>query len=237
MYFSLITPEDGLLRQAAHEFVAAPGAAGKATPYSEHQWIWRFFPSAEDQRRDFIFRRDDLGETPRYYVVSQRPPVGFSAAWAVRTQPYAPILAAGQRLAFKLRANPVVSKKGGAGRSKRHDVVMQLKKQLMAEREVSSWAKWPKEDERPAQYDMVQQTCLEWLRERAAGNGFEVTEASVDAYTQHRVGAREIRFSSVDYSGELVVTDPERFQRTLANGLGHAKAFGCGLMLVRGVDR
>lgn len=236
MYFSLITPEDGLLRQAAHEFVLAPSAAGKATPYSEHQWIWRFFPSGEDQRRDFIFRRDDLGETPRYYVVSKRPPVEFSPAWAVRTRPYAPILTAGQRLAFKLRANPVVSKRSGAGKVQRHDVVMQLKKQLLAARGMSAWKEWPKEDDRPAQYDMVQRTCLDWLRARAAGNGFEVAEASVDAYTQNKAGAREIQFSTVDYSGELVVTDLECFQRTLLNGLGHAKAFGCGLMLVRNAE-
>lgn len=236
MYFSVITPEDGLLRQAAHEFVSAPGVAGKTTPYSEHQWIWQFFPSGEDQPRDFIFRRDDLGDTPRYYVVSKRPPVEFSPAWAVRTRPYAPVLAVGQRLVFQLCANPVVSKKNSAGKAQRHDVVMQLKKQLLAARGLSSWSQWQRGDDKPAQYEMVQQTCLDWLRARAATHGFEVTEASVEAYLQNRAGAREIRFSTVDYSGELVVTDPERFQQTLLNGLGHAKAFGCGLMLVRGVE-
>jgi len=85
MYFSVITPEDGLLRQAAHEFSLAPVAANKATSYAEHQWIWQFFPSGEDQSRDFIFRRHDLGGTPRFYVVSRRPPVEFGSAWVVRT--------------------------------------------------------------------------------------------------------------------------------------------------------
>lgn len=33
--------------------------------------------------------------------------------------------------------------------------------------------------------------------------------------------------------GELMITNPELFQLALFNGLGHAKAFGCGLMLVR----
>lgn len=236
MYFSVITPEDSLLRQAAHEFVLAPSVASKATPYSEHQWIWQFFPSGEEQCRDFIFRRDDLGGAPRYYVVSKRAPVEFSPAWTVRTRPYAPILAAGRRLAFQLCANPVVSKKNSAGKAQRHDVVMQLKKQLLAARGLSRWAEWQQEDDKPALYEMVQRSCLDWLRARAATHGFELAEACVDAYTQNRAGAREIRFSTVDYSGELVVTDPERFQQTLLNGLGHAKAFGCGLMLVRNAE-
>lgn len=236
MYFSVITPADGLLRQAAHEFALLPAAVQKKTPYSEHQWIWQFFPSSEEQSRDFIFRRHDLDETPRYYVVSKRPPVEFSSAWNVRTGPYAPRLVAGQRLAFQLCANPVVSKKDGEGKAKRHDVVMQLKKQLMEKRGVSKWAEWQREDERPAMYDMVQQTCLDWLRTRAATHGFEVADASVDAYLQNRAGTREIRFSTVDFSGELVVTDPERFQPVLFNGLGHAKAFGCGLLLVRNAE-
>ncbi|MFM9435412.1 CRISPR system Cascade subunit CasE [Janthinobacterium sp. CG_23.3] len=238
MYFSVITPEDDLLRQAAHEFVLAPTVANKVTPYSEHQWMWRFFPSDEGQCRDFIFRRDDLGDTPRYYVVSKRPPVEFSSAWAVRTRPYAPALVAGQRLAFQLCANPVVSKKNSAGKVQRHDVVMQLKKQLLAEKGLGKWLEWKREDDRPAQYEMVQKTCLDWLRARAATHGYEVVNASVEAYLQHKTvaGEREIRFSTVDYSGELVVTDPERFQQMLMSGLGHAKAFGCGLMLVRNAE-
>jgi CRISPR system Cascade subunit CasE len=236
MYFSVITPEDSLLRQAAHEFVLAPTVASKVTPYSEHQWIWQFFPSEKDQSRDFIFRRDDLGGMPRYYVVSKRPPVEFSPAWAVRSRPYAPALVAGQRLAFQLCANPVISKKNSAGKAQRHDVVMQLKKQLLAEKGLSKWADWQREEDKPALYEMVQQTCLEWLRTRAATHGFEVENASVEAYLQNKAGAREIRFSSVDFSGELVVTDPERFQQMLVNGLGHAKAFGCGLMLVRNAE-
>lgn len=240
MYFSVITPEDSLLRQAAHEFSLVPAStqANKVTPYSEHQWIWRFFPSEEDQGRDFIFRRDDVGGAPRYYVVSKRPPVEFSPAWAVRTRPYAPALREGQRLAFQLCANPVVSKKNSAGKTQRHDVVMQLKKQLLTEKGFDRWGEWEREDDRPALYEMVQQTCLDWLRARAATHGFEVVNASVAAYLQNKAeaGERKIRFSTVDYSGELVVTDPERFQEMLVNGLGHAKGFGCGLMLVRNVE-
>jgi CRISPR system Cascade subunit CasE len=236
MYFSVITPEDGLLRQAVHELTQAPGHGRTATPYAEHQWLWGFFPSDEDQRRDFVFRRHDLDGMPRFYVVSHRPPVESSPAWIVRTRAYAPNLAEGQLLSFELFANPVVSRKNGAGKSRRHDVVMQAKKSLMAARGLDTWASWKPQDGRPELYDLVQEECLQWLASRALTHGFAFSEARVDAYQQNIAGAREIRFSTVNFSGELVVTDPERFQHVLFNGLGHAKAFGCGLLLVRTVD-
>lgn len=40
-------------------------------------------------------------------------------------------------------------------------------------------------------------------------------------------------FSSVDFLGDLVIVDVEKFRNALFNGIGPAKAFGCGLMLVR----
>ena len=65
--------------------------------------------------------------------------------------------------------------------------------------------------------------------------GFALDESivSVAAYEQHGGKRGQLRFSTVDLSGELVVTDAERFASTLANGIGRAKAFGCGLLLVR----
>lgn len=37
----------------------------------------------------------------------------------------------------------------------------------------------------------------------------------------------------VDFEGELQVTDLKRFTPILFNGIDPAKAFGCGLLLVR----
>lgn len=54
-----------------------------------------------------------------------------------------------------------------------------------------------------------------------------------EGYTQHRGKADELRFSSVDFNGELTVADATAFTATLTRGVGHAKAFGCGLLLVK----
>ncbi len=231
MYFSVITPDERLLRQAAHELAQSP--------YIEHQWLWKFFPNREGQNRDFIFRRHALEQTPRFYVVSQCPPTAFSEAWQVQSRNYDPQLLEGQHLSFQLCANPVVTKKNNAGKSQRHDVVMQAKKQLLAERGLNfdaKWKGWPDEDDKPLLYELVQKSCINWLQSRASNHGFKVVAASVDAYQQNKAGKRDIRFSTVDFSGELFVTDPELFQQTLFTGLGHAKAFGCGLLLVKRIE-
>lgn len=239
MYFSVITPEEHLLRQAAHELAQSS--------YAEHQWLWKFFPSSADQTRDFIFRRHELEQMPRFYVVSQRPPTAFSEAWQVQSRIYEPQLKEGQRLSFQLRANPVITKKNGDGKHQRHDVVMHAKKQLLAEHGLcneAKWAEWKTESNKPLLYELVQQHCAAWLDGLAKRNGFEIAltdeeepqrKLQVDAYEQSKAGKRDhnVRFSSVDFSGELLVTNPELFQLALFNGLGHAKAFGCGLLLIR----
>ncbi|MBS4098100.1 MAG: type I-E CRISPR-associated protein Cas6/Cse3/CasE [Sulfuricella sp.] len=239
MYFSVITPEEHLLRQAAHELAQSP--------YAEHQWLWQFFPSSADQVRDFVFRRHELEQMPRFYVVSQRPPMAFSEAWQVQSRRYDPQLQAGQHLSFQLRANPVITRKSADGKSRRHDVVMQAKKQLLAEHghsQEAKWKDWKDGSDKPLLYELVQEHCAAWLDGVAKRNGFEIAltvndepqrKVQVDAYEQSKAGKRGhlIQFSTVDFSGELLVTDPELFQQALFNGLGHAKSFGCGLLLVR----
>lgn len=218
MYFSVINPASEHVRAAVRDMAHAP--------YGLHQWLWKFFKGDDEAARDFIFRRHDIDGLPRVYVVSARPPVAFSDDWELQTRPYAPLARAGQRLSFVLCANPVISKRDDAGKSRRHDVVMQAKKSL------------PPAD-RPAAAELVEQTCLAWLQARAAKAGFELVGATVDAYRQQQANKRSngepIQFSSVEFSGELVVRDPDAFQQTLLQGLGHAKAFGCGLMLVKPV--
>lgn len=55
------------------------------------------------------------------------------------------------------------------------------------------------------------------------------------AYQWHALPekGKKAGFSSVDFTGELQITDIEKFKATLFNGLGRSKAFGCGLLMVR----
>ena len=226
MHFSLITPAPGHEREAAHDWVR--GA------YETHQWLWRFLPAPPGTVRSFLFRRRDVDGLPRFYVVSDREPVAPTAHWQVHSKAYAPDLVAGDRLAFDLRANPVVTTRNAAGKAARHDVVMQEKTRLLKERGLARWADWTTAD-KPDMPELVQGSCSDWLLKRcqALGAALDVESLRVEGYEQHRGKTGELRFSTVDISGHLRVLDPAALQRALYGGVGHAKAFGCGLLLVR----
>lgn len=229
MYFSLITPAEGREREAVQQRLH--GA------YADHQWLWQLFPAAAGAARDFLFRRHEADGMSRFYVVSKRKPEAMHEAWQVQTRDYAPQIAAGTSLRFELRANPTV-RHGRDGKSKRHDVVMEAKKKLLAAQGLSRWADW-NDDTRPALYGMVQQSCSAWLARRGETMGFAIDVESLvaEAYEQHdEQSDRKLQFTTVDFNGQLTVSDPQAFAAALAGGIGHAKAFGCGLLLVRRVS-
>lgn len=226
MYFSLITPAEGSESAAAHERL-------RAGAYADHQWLWRFFPSERGSSREFLFHREDRKGVPRYYVVSRLEPEGGSSPWRVHSRAYEPRLRTGDRLAFDLRANPVVTVTNGK-QSRRHDVVMHAKRRLLQERGLAMWREWEGED-KPALVDLVRETCGRWLSERQErlGCAIDPDTLCVEAYVQHRGKKDQMRFSTVDFSGMLTVVAPAVLLETLYRGVGHARAFGCGLLLVR----
>ena len=61
----------------------------------------------------------------------------------------------------------------------------------------------------------------------------DLASLRVEGYAQHRGKGGELRISTVDFSGYLQVGDAEALRQALFAGVGHAKAFGCGLLLVR----
>ncbi len=92
--------------------------------------------------------------------------------------------------------------------------------------------------ERPALPSLVQESCVQWLDERAAKHGFRLASSTVRAdgyreHVNHALRGKAIRFRSVDFEGVLTVTDPKLFEYVLLNGIGKSKAFGCGLFLIK----
>ncbi len=213
--------------------------------YDDHQSLWRFFPAEDGAAREFLFRRIEpqgSRQRPGFYVVSARPPLVPHPAWHVQTRPYDPRLSTGDRLVFELRVNPVQTHVRD-GRSKRDDVVMHAKKQMTAQHGVTRWSAIP-EDVRPPLYTLVHQAVMAWFggeQDRpglAARYGFRLVAETlqVDAYRQHRLhrrGGKPIQISTVDLSGVLEVGEPGLSRDALLKGMGHGKAFGCGLLLVR----
>ena len=175
-----------------------------------------------------------MGGLPRFYVVSDREPIAPSPHWQVQSKPYAPDLEAGNTLAFELRANPVVTTRNASGKPARHDVVMQEKNRLTKQRNLTRWSDWSTPD-RPALPELIQSTCSAWLQSRCQRLGVALDPATlrVEGYEQQRGKGGDLRISTVDFSGHLQVVDADALRRALFAGVGHAKAFGCGLLLVR----
>lgn len=205
--------------------------AGEA--YSAHQLLWRLFPE-HDGTRPFLFRQE-MDETehepvprglPLFYVLSHEAPETVDGLLSVESKPFAPELKPGDRLAFRLRANPTVAKAVHGKRGHRADVLMAAKKPFSREQRKS-----------PECQQAMDGAARAWLTQRAANAGFTLpVEPELGAYRQHVLNkgrSQRVQFSSVDYEGLLDVQDPAALLETLANGLGRAKAFGCGLFLLR----
>ena len=195
--------------------------------YKTHQALWRLFDDDPNAERDFLFRRDDLFQGVRYFVVSQRQPDDNTGLWQIERKPYSPKVKAGQTLAFSLRVNPVVKRKGEDGKSRRHDVVMDEKRRTRQEDGTS----------KKHVMEIAQEAGSAWLARRSMSCGFSVNPSAVriDSYHQHKSfkSGQKIAYSTLDMNGVLTVVEPAVFMRSLKKGIGPAKAFGCGLMLVR----
>lgn len=196
--------------------------------YSVHKLVWSWFTDSPDRRRDFLYRQEGSGRDLCFFTLSERPPVDPDGLWLIESKPFRPKLAEGQRLAFTTRVNPTLQHASGPAKGQRCDVVMDAK--FRARSSADPVAETP---------ILVQSTVTRWLTARADRCGFaiEPDEVTVDGYHQLRFskmgGQPDIRITVADISGVLVVRDPALFQETLCHGLGRAKGFGCGLVLIR----
>jgi CRISPR system Cascade subunit CasE len=194
--------------------------------YKEHQVLWELFNNNPDAERDFIYRYEPVRNTPAYYIVSKRKPIDSSGLWNIQVKDYSPVIKEGQCFSFILRVNPVKTKEG-----KRHDIVMHEKHKMDY--------KNLNKKERLSQQALVEKVGYEWLASRALQSGFSINDTAVgiDAYQPHtsgrKKGKKEIRYSTMDFQGTLEVVNVEAFEKTLMEGIGKAKAFGCGLLLIR----
>ena len=210
----LIDPDDPGRRDDAH-----------------HRLLWSAFAGDPDQRRDFLWRAHGRG---CFIVLSRRPPEDSPLFDRPEVKEFTPVLAPGDRLAFKLRANATVTKKGddlaanGKPRRRHHDVVMDALRSVP-----------PGPERANRRMLLATQAAKNWLHGQGARHGFTVEDCIVEDYSvralpSHR-GLRkgQPQFGVLDLTGAISVTDPAAYVDKLAQGFGRARAYGCGLMLIR----
>lgn len=210
-------------RRSTRELVESPQRVHAAV-------LAGFLPGAPSRGR-VLWRLDsDSVHDLNLFVVSTEAPsfdalaeqAGWSANPVWRTADYGRFLArlsAGQRWVFRLRGNPIrnVRDEGasGGGSLQRGSRVPLIKEA----------------DQR------------EWLLTRSAGLGFEVvpgasggSNLSVTQSRRQRFGrrsdgeARTVTLQTVQYDGVLEVTGADALRSALAEGIGGAKGYGCGLL-------
>lgn len=171
--------------------------------------------------------RVDAGphRTDLFVVSASRPDLTHlveQAGWPTQpdqtwqTAAYQPLLdrlAVGQRWAFRLTANPVRSVARGT------DVRGQVKAHVTAAQQ------------------------QDWLLRRAERLGFRIPDGGTALpqltvkdrrtarFERPRAAAgRDVTVVMATYEGLLVVTDADALRRALCEGIGRAKAYGCGLL-------
>lgn len=201
--------------------------------------IWTLFPS-RDNKRDFLWRADGRG---KFLIMSTREPRPSRLFKPIETKPYQPLLSSGDRLSFVLRANAtkdrrsrpdentVAGTKRKPTRDKRVDVVMHT----MKERGIKG-GNTGIESRSGLRMEIAREAASSWIMAQGERRGFEVTNLVVEDYRVSSVSRgrkRNATFGILDLKGELIVRDPEKLKAALVTGLGRAKAFGCGLLMVR----
>jgi CRISPR system Cascade subunit CasE len=90
---------------------------------------------------------------------------------------------------------------------------------------------------------------LRWLLQRQETAGFKVVQKTPErrlvpgvddhelvVHNRHQLAFKKkghdkpVTLLAVTFGGRLEVTDPDTLRRTLTQGIGRAKAYGCGLM-------
>ena len=181
-------------------------------PYEMHRLIWRAFPdSATGGPGRVLFRTEEHRRQAAVITLVQSEkepdwkPLEHEGLLLASYKPYEPIVTSGQRLRFRLRANP--TRRVGDKNDKLHG-------------------------KRVGIYGEGKQR--EWLLRKATKSGFEVTDVLITSRENvvSSTRGKKAQHFAVDFDGYLRITDANKFRDTLIKGIGPAKAFGFGLLSI-----
>jgi CRISPR system Cascade subunit CasE len=199
---------------------------------AHHRLIWSAFAGEPAAKRDFLWRAEGKG---RFIVLSNRQPEPSPLFEPYEVKSFAPQLSAGQALQFVLRVNATKTrpekfaiKPNGKKGDSRVDIVMDVLKDIPAGQERAT-----------QRMEIANQAAEKWMTGQGEKYGFALLKCTVADYSVHALpshrGMRkgQPQFGVLELSGTLSVTNPVAFVEKLTSGFGRAKAFGCGLMLVK----
>ena len=199
--------------------------------YSLHEKIWALVSRNENQKRDFLYRVEyDAYQNIKHIYLLAPNQISSQKNIKLAVSPkYQPQLETGECLYFKLRANPIIKRKEN-GKAKEYGIIMDAKHQFKKNGQ--------NYQEQFSLDELIHEVGMKWLVRKGEQHGFTVKkfEAKIDndrEYSINSPGRETFTLRTLDFEGILTVIDPGLFTDALYKGIGSAKAFGCGLMLVK----
>lgn len=186
--------------------------------YAWHQAMWEAFPGREDEDRSFLFRVDVRDDGPEVLMLSHVEPACPDwcpgEGWSVKQ--IKPEFLRHRYYQFDLRANATrkVTKLTGSGEPSKNG----RRAVISGEQELHAW-----------------------LDRKATQGGFRVVDDSplvIDPRMDYhfRKGNTSGLHVGARFRGTLQVIDPDRLKETFYQGIGSAKAFGFGLLLLQPIN-
>ena len=181
--------------------------------YDWHQAVWKAFPGRDGEQRDFLTRLDQQRDGFRLLIVSpvdpSRPDWCPPESW--QSKPIPDTYFSRRRYALQLCANPTkkITKLGADGSPTKNGKRVPLR---------------------------TREEFVGWITRKGDQGGFTVDEDTLRTFSRGREyfekqGMHGMH-SAVEFQGVLSVTDPAKFHETFTRGIGSAKAFGFGLLVI-----
>ena len=180
--------------------------------YDWHQAVWKAFPGRDGEQRLFVTRLDQRREGFRLLIVSPAEPSrpSWCPAESWKTKPIPESYFTRRRYTFQLCANPtkkIASKPDGTVTKNGRRVPLGKREELVG-----------------------------WIKRKGEQGGFALDEATLRTFSRGREyfekDGRTGLHSAVEFQGVLTVTDPAEFHEAFTRGIGSAKAFGFGLLVI-----
>ena len=200
--------------------------------YAWHKHLWKgCFPDAPHASRDFLTRIDQLEATFRLWVLGMRKPV--RPPWCppdcFALKEIAPSFLSNKYYIFDLRANPVktIVQRGPDG-------------------ETLYRANGKRKNGKRTPLVKIED-LRKWMERKANRGGFQIVKSRplevspmVESHFRKmdkKTGKKHATYhGGVQFRGTLEVTDSQKFMATYRSGIGSAKSFGFGLLLLAPVN-
>ena len=183
-------------------------------PYLLHKKIWNLFPDKADEKRSFLFRVENQGQKGVQHILLQssyepQPANGELVLLNKPKKVQFDGITNGASYRFLLRANPTKRIKDSGGKTTNQG---RVRVPIIDESEIIAWLSRQFEGLAEIKAVTLAQQDLLYFRK--------------DKGNQNHVG----KIQTVTYSGILTVVESESLVNKMKDGIGPAKAFGCGLL-------